>query len=170
MFLSPTTFCTRVPVGVNATVTGSREVCVKQSLMSMQVISSALSPDQIPASTPRQPPPLSSRPSRPFASVHFAPFDTAAQWFTSFSTQSVWLVPPRGAKFLFCWVDRYLTFYAQSIAKGHIRAKQNVFLPTRQKWQFWFTLWWVRVGKLNWRPILENKISSETTFATILAL
>ena len=25
--------------------------------------------------------------------------------------------------------DRYLMFYAQSTAKGHIRAKQNVFLP-----------------------------------------
>ena len=26
-------------------------------------------------------------------------------------------------------IDRYLMFYAQSTAKGHIRVKQNVFLP-----------------------------------------
>ena len=29
------------------------------------------------------------------------------------------------------WIDRYLTFYAQSTAKGHIRTKQNVFLQAK---------------------------------------
>ena len=26
-------------------------------------------------------------------------------------------------------IDRYLMFYVQSTAKGHLRAKQNIFLP-----------------------------------------
>ena len=38
--------------------------------------------------------------------------------------------PPRHPQCkLVCKIDRYLTFYAQSTAKGHIRAKQIVFLP-----------------------------------------
>ena len=35
-------------------------------------------------------------------------------------------------------IDRYLMFYAQSIAKGHIRAKQNVY--SYHKWKSWSTI------------------------------
>ena len=37
-------------------------------------------------------------------------------------TASVWRFNTR-------WADGYLMFYAQSSAKGHIRVKQNAFLP-----------------------------------------
>ena len=42
-------------------------------------------------------------------------------------------------------LDRCSMFYAQSTAKGHIKAKQNVFLPqvktlTYHKWKLWVTI------------------------------